>query len=124
DAGGGQLFVPQGSVLDATYSVSGWFGLVCNYTISNCNRFYFDDFIVQERVPDLEPPSVIRLEVVSANQLLIHFSEAVDQNTAEQTTNYSVDQGAGSPMIACLDPMQPQMVSLLFAQTFQENLQY
>lgn len=124
DGTGGQLFVPQGSVMDMTYMASGWFGLVCNYTVSNCNRFYFDDFIVQELVPDVEPPSVTLLELASTNQLVLHFSEPVEPNSAENTGNYQVDQGVGFPLIASRDPQQPNLVSLVFAQNFQQNIQY
>ncbi|MEE4177471.1 MAG: lamin tail domain-containing protein [Bacteroides sp.] len=124
DATGGQLFVQQGSAVDMTYNTSGWFGLVCNYTVSNCNRFYFDDFIVQELVPDVEPPAVTLLELASANQLILHFSEPVEPISAETTGNYQVSQGVGAPMIASRDPQQPNLVSLVFAQNFQENIQY
>ena len=124
DAGGGQFFMPQGSVCDASHLDTGWFGLLCNYTISNCNRFYFDDFEVQELIPDTQPPAVTRLEVVSGNQLLLHFSEPVDLNSAENTANYQVDQGIGAPMIASRDPMQPHLVSLVFPYNFLENTQY
>lgn len=124
DGSGGSLFLPQGSAVDATHASSGWFGLVCNYTVSNCNRFYFDDFIVQDLVPDLVPPVLTRLDVISGNQLLLNFSEPVDLYTAENTSHYFVDQGIGEPMIASRDPAQPQQVSLVFVENFEENLAY
>ena len=124
DAAGGQLFVPQGSVTDLTHTQTSWFGIVCNYTVSNANRFYFDDFIVGDLVPDLEPPKINAVEVASANQLNIHFSKLVEPSTAEDIDNYYVNLGVGNPLSASRNPLQPNIVSLFFAQIFEENIVY
>jgi hypothetical protein len=124
DAAGGQLFVPQGSVTDLTHTQASWFGIVCNYTVSNANRFYFDDFIVGDLVPDLEPPQINAVEVASANQLNIHFSKLVEPSTAQDTDNYFVNLGVGNPLTASRNPLQPNIVSLFFAQSFEENTIY
>jgi hypothetical protein len=124
DASGDQLLIPQGSVSDLTHTETSWFGMVCNYTVSNANRFYFDDFVVSEIVPDLEPPRVNVVEVVSANQLNVHFSKLVEPATAEDTDNYFVNQGIGNPLTASIFPIQPNIVQLFFVQSFEENLFY
>lgn len=124
DAAGGRFLVPQGSATDLTHTASSWFGLVCNYTVSNANRFYFDDFEVGNLVPDIVPPQVTAVEVLSANQLNIHFSKAVEPVTALNTGNYIVNQGIGSPLTASRISAQPNVVTLFFAQSFTENLVY
>lgn len=124
DGAGGQLFIPQGSVTDLTHTQTSWFGMVCNYTVSNANRFYFDDFVVSEIVPDLEPPVVNVLEVVSANQLNVHFSKLVEPNTAQDPDNYFVNQGIGNPLTATINPQQPNVVQLFFVNSFEENFYY
>lgn len=124
DGAGGQLFVPQGSANDLTHTQTSWFGMLCNYTVSNANRFYFDDFVVSEIVPDLEPPVVNVLEVVSANQLNVHFSKLVEPNTAQDTDNYFVNQGIGNPLTATINPQQPNVVQLFFVNSFEENFYY
>jgi len=124
DPAGGHMYIPQGIATDLTYTETSWFGLVCNYTVTNANRFYFDDFVVGDLVPDLEPPKVTAVEVVSANQLNVHFSKVVEPATAEDTDNYFVSHGIGNPLTASRIPTQPNIVSLLFTQSFTENLFY
>lgn len=122
DAAGNRLFTPQGTATDLTHTTSAWFGVVCNYTISNANRFFFDDFEVGQLVPDLNPPTVTATEVISANQLNIHFSKAVEPETAQNPNNYFVNLGIGNPLTASRNPAQPNVVSLFFAQSFTQNV--
>ncbi len=124
DPAGGQMFIPQGSVTDLTHTQTSWFGMVCNYTVTNSNRFYFDDIVVSEIMPDLEPPVVNMLEVVSANQLNIHFSKLVEPSTAQDSDNYYVNQGIGNPLTATISPQQPNVVQLFFVNSFEENRYY
>ncbi len=124
DPQGGLLYLPQGSVFDNSHNTSSWFGVYCNYTISNSNRFYFDDFSVGAYEADTDPPRVENIQVDSPNSLKVFFDKVVDEVTAENTGNYMVDQGVGSPVIASRDPLQPNGVSLLFAQNFTENRVY
>ncbi|MBW6497415.1 MAG: lamin tail domain-containing protein [Bacteroidales bacterium] len=124
DPAGGQMFIPQGSVTDLTHTQTAWFGMVCNYTVTNANRFYFDDFVVSEIVPDLQPPIVNVLEVVSANQLNVHFSKLVEPGTAQDPDNYYVNQGIGNPLTATINSQQPNVVKLFFVNSFEENLYY
>ncbi len=124
DPSGGNLFSPQGTVHDNTYTATSWFGVRCLYTVSNANRFYFDDFFVGEIIPDTDPPEVEMVQVASSNSLVIHFNEVVDAVTAENTSHYHVDGGIGHPMIASLDQSSPNVVSILFADHFEENRLY
>lgn len=124
DPQGGMLFIPQGSVTDNQHTSTAWFGICCRYTVSNANRFYFDDFIVGEHIVDTDPPRVEHVVVESANTLRVHFSKVVDAATAENPANYQVDRGVGQPLIASRDPMAPNIVSLLFPDGFSVNMQY
>jgi hypothetical protein len=124
DPAGGHLFTPQGSVNDAYHTVSGWFGVLCRYTVSNANRFYFDDFFVNEIVPDTVPPAVDAIQVVSSNTLKVIFSKVVDNASAENVNNYTINQGIGNPIVASPDPSMPNEVSLVFPQNFLSNIVY
>ncbi len=124
DQTGGNLFVPQGSVNDSNHTTSEWFGLRCQYTISNSNRFYFDDFFVGEILPDTVPPVVDFVQVTSSNTLKIYFNKVVEPVTAETVTNYVADNGVGYPVIANLDPFTPNTVNLIFAEQFIPNMVY
>lgn len=124
DPQGGLLPVPQGSVHDDTYVTTSWFGVYCRYTVSNSNRFYFDDFFVGEHVEDTEPPLVEHIQVENATTLRVHFNKVVDAATSENTANYLVDQGVGHPLIAGRDPSMPNSVTLLFPASFTVNQIY
>ncbi len=124
DSRGGDLYLPQGSVFDNTYSSTEWFGLFCRYTATNSDRFYFDDIYVGDIIPDIDPPKVLRLNVVDPNILDVHFSKVVEVGSAENVNNYTVDQGIGSPMIANRNPEAPNIVRLMFEQNFTENNLY
>lgn len=58
------------------------------------------------------------VEVMSANQLRIHFSEKVDVATAENTTNYTVNGGIGNPSVATVSSTDDKIVNLLFPSDF------
>ncbi len=124
DPTGGTLFVPQGAVNDANHSQSEWFGVRCQYTVSNANRFYFDDFIVGEIIQDREPPEIDFVQVVTSNTLKVYFNKVVEPITAETVVNYTVNKGIGNPVIANLNPVMPNTVTLLFAGQFAPNLVY
>ncbi len=122
DAAGNRFFTPQGTATDLTHTTSAWFGMVCNYTVSNANRFFFDDFEVGQLVPDLDPPRVTATEVISATQLNIHFNKAVEPVSAQNTGNYLVNHGIGHPLTASRNANQPNVVGLFFAQSFTQNV--
>jgi len=124
DWAGGNLLLPQGSATDLTFTTTNWFGIVCNYTIANIRNFFFDDFVVGPIVLDTDPPAVNLVEVVSANQINVHFSEVVDLATSETTTNYAVNHGIGSPLTATRNSTRPNMVNLFFVTPIIENFNY
>lgn len=121
DQTGGHLLMPQGTAFDNHHTSTSWFGVRCLYTVSNANRFYFDDFHVGEIVPDTIPPRVEMVQVTSSNTLRIFFSKLVEPASAQDVTNYLVDGGTGHPVIASIDQDNPHAVSLLFADHFDEN---
>lgn len=123
DAGGGDIFVPEGEVFDATHEATSWFGIRCSYTSSNNKRFYFDDFYVGDIIPE-EPPSVVSVDVTSPNTLQIVFSRMVDRQTAVDVGNYFVDGGISHPLVVSYDEQVPNEVSLLFFRNFDVNLMY
>lgn len=121
DQSGGHMPLPQGTAFDNHHTSASWFGVRCLYTVSNANRFYFDDFHVGEIVPDTIPPGVEMVQVTSSNTLRIFFSKLVEPASAQDVNNYLVDGGVGHPVIASVDQDNPSAVSLLFASHFDEN---
>jgi len=121
---GGELFLPQGTVTDRVHTATSWFGISCRYTVSNSNRFYFDDFFAGAWEADDAPPVVEEVQVVSASSIRLFFDEVVEAASSESTANYVVDGGVGSPVIASRDPVTPNVVTLLFAEPFDANREY
>jgi len=124
DPQGGQAFVSQGSVSDNTHTSTSWFGVLCKYTSSNINKFYFDDFYVGPIIVDVTPPSITAVSAISANQLEVTFSEAVELNSAENTNHYNVNLGIGNPFLAERSSTNFSKVTLHFTNNFTQALTY
>jgi len=124
DQEGGYDFIPEGSCQDNTFLSSAYMGIFCKYTSSNSAKFYFDDFYVDDLYSDTIPPNVVAVEVLSASELKIEFSETVVLNTVEDTLNYVVNNGFGHPLQALRDPMEFNLALLSFSEDFEDNLTY
>lgn len=122
DPAGGILFVDEGLAFDNTFTTTTHFGIVCKYTVSNSTKFYYDDFYAGAIQVDSIPPQISSLRALSNIQLDVHFSEAVEQLTAENAANYSVNMGIGQPISAFQDLQNPSIVHLTFSTPFPESV--
>ena len=118
DPTGGYAFAPQGSISDMTHNSTQWFGMVCRYTSSNANRFYFDDIYVGPIIVDTIPPAITNLVVTSANTLKVNFSEPLNSASALSPANYFVDNGIGNPDNVAFLPGSNTNVALTFGSPF------
>ncbi len=118
DPAGGNNWQFQGAGTDLTYNTATHLGLVCTYTASNIAGFQFDDIYFGDVLVDQEPPVVSDLLLTSANTLTLTFSEGVDLLSAQNTANYSVNNGVGSPASATVNPENPSQVFLTFTGDF------
>ncbi len=50
-------------------------------------------FEFEDVLPDVTPPVVRGATITNQTTLVVNFSEAIDQNSAENTSNYSIDNG-------------------------------
>lgn len=118
-SGTGNNYVSEGSVTDATFTTSAYFGIwVHQSTSSFFQRHYFDDFEVKPYVPDITPPSISAVTATSPNTLDVLFSEAVQLGTSQTLANYSVNNGIGTPSAAARDASNNALVHLTFANSF------
>lgn len=119
----GNNYVTEGTVTDATFSTSGYFGLLVKQsTASFFGKHYFDDFYVGPIIVDTTPPTIDSLAAISQNQLDVYFNEGVDTASANLETNYSVNNGIGNPASAIRDAGLPSLVHLSFASTFPNGI--
>lgn len=104
-AGTGAL-TPQIIATDGTHAGSSdrFFGFQCVYTVSNINKFFFDDLTINLGAPDAIPPVLLSANADNENQVTAVFDETLDPATATNPTNYLLDNGIGQPVSAVLLP--------------------
>ncbi len=114
--GTGTAFVLEGSVTDATFTTSSFFGLLIKQsTNSFFQKHFFDNIVIQNYVPDVTPPSIQSVTAVSLFSADVLFNEPVEQVSAETAANYSVNNGVGNPNSAQRDGLNPALVHLFFS---------
>lgn len=117
DYSGGTNFVLEASGTDATFNSSSALGVVCVYTASNANKFFYDDFFMGPEIVDLLPPTIVSVTPLSSTELEIIFNEKVNLASAQLLTNFSVNNEIGNPVSAVLQPNE-KTVRLTFAHPF------
>lgn len=122
DTLGGTNFFSEGTVLDATYTTNSNFGLFCRYTSTRSDKFFFDD--LGDPFIDGTNPTIDTVIVISDTQLDVHFSESLEQVSAETTANYSVDSGIGAPSSAIQDGVDASLIHLTFSNAFVNGTNY
>jgi hypothetical protein len=124
DSGQTGLFQSEGSIFDDTYLSGSGMGLWVKHTSSRRQSFFFDDVYVGEVIEDTLPPDLLGVEILSANELRLQFSEPLDANSTANVSQYQLDPGLGNPLAADLNPGDATQVDLEFNNAFQQNTQY
>jgi hypothetical protein len=125
DYGGGQNLTPEFETTDATYGAGNYyFGFHCLYTATRKDKFFFDDVNVQQLMPDTQAPSLLSASALSATEVDVFFSENLDETTASDPANFSLDNGIGQPAAAFLDGVNKTLVHLSLALPLQSQTTY
>lgn len=95
DATGGTDYVLQASGASTAHTTSAVIGVRCTYTVSNANKFFYDDFYAGPVIVDITPPEVVSVTAISTTQIDVLFSEAVDATTVQNTNNYELQPFSG-----------------------------
>ncbi len=123
DHSGGTNFMLEATGSDVTFTSSNYFGVFCNYTVTNATKFFYDDIIVQPTIqPDVTPPNVSVVQVLSSTSLSILFSEAVDLASSQNISNYSANNNLGNPTTAQIQP-DGKTIVLSFSSPFPNGVQ-
>lgn len=125
DYDGSQNLDVEFQATDATYGAGNYyFGFHCLYTATRKDKFFFDDVNVQQLVPDTQAPSLLFATPVSATEVYVFFSENLDENTATDPANFTIDNGIGQPNAAFLDGTNKALVHLSLAAGLQNLTNY
>ncbi|NPA67748.1 MAG: hypothetical protein GXO50_03970 [Chlorobi bacterium] len=121
--GGFDNLVEVGNGTDTDFSTANFLGIFYEFSSTHVTDFRADDISVTGP-PDTTPPIVISAEAVSDNTIIVNFNENLDQTTAENLANYTVDGGIGNPVSATLNTVDNKQTELTFAGTFTDNTNY
>lgn len=124
DPTGGSAFLLEGSGFDNSITTTSWFGIFCKYTTSNSTKFYFDDFYVGPIQVDTTKPIISAVNVISATQLDIQFSETVSTSSASNIANYLVSNSIGNPSAVLKDGSDGSLVHMTFTSPFNAGTIY
>lgn len=119
----GTAFTPSATASDLTYITCSEWSLVCTYTVSNADNFFFDDFYFGDEILDETPPALLSANVTGPNNLDVLFSEPVDAATAGNNNFYTV-AGIGTAQDAVPDDVNTALVHLVFSSAFVPNTSY
>lgn len=124
DNNGNGLFTTEGDTTDITYTTTAHFGIFIKYTSTRTTSFFADDFYVGEVIQDTTAPALNSLEWLSQTEVEAIFSEPLEMLSAENTNNYVLDNGIGTPIDVQQDGTNPARVVLDFATSFVNNTSY
>lgn len=101
-------------------------GIFCNYTASNKNKFFFDNFYFGAPIVDCQQPIVEQVVPHSENfeELMIYFSEIVTPATALDTSRYFVREILQNPTSCQFIDDDYRKVILTFPSSFTERQEY
>jgi hypothetical protein len=123
--GTGTSYTTEGSITDATFTTSLFFGfLVKQSTASFFKKHFFDDVYVGAIIFDTAPPTLISATPLSSTTLDVQFSEPLETTSAQTLTNYTVNNSIGNPSVAMQDGTDPSLVHLTFASSFVNLVPY
>ena len=123
DFTGGSTYTEIASGNDASNLVGTHFGMLCVYTLSNANKFYYDNIYVGNEIVDLSPPVLVSATAISALQIDVLFNEAVTSLSAENTNNYDI-LPFQSAATAAIDLINPALVHITPLSPLQNGISY
>lgn len=124
DINGGYSFELEGVTFDNSFLTTQFFGIFCKYTSSNSSKFYFDDFYVNEIIVDTIPPQITNIEIISSTNIDLYFNETVEVNSAQEISNYFIDNGIGNPQSVLRDQQNYSLVHLEFQESMFPEFYY
>jgi len=123
DYSGGTDFQLEGQARDDTHPLGRFFGLLCTYTSTRSESFFFDDVRVGPLFVDTEPPVLESAAASTPTQLTAFFNEPLDAASASNPANYDLTT-IGNAQSAVLDSENPDRVLLELPGPMQDGETY
>ena len=123
DLTGGTNFVLLSTANDTSPLSNNYSGILSTYTISNANKFYYDDIYIGIEEIDETPPSCLDATVLSATEIDIQFNEPLEQVSVEDASNYTLAPSL-SIFQANLDENNSSIVHLSLAEPMSNGAEY
>ena len=124
-SGTGNMYTNEGSITDATYTSSAFFGfLIKQSTAGFFQKHFFDDIEITNYVPDVTPPSILSATAISTTALDVLFDEPVETISSQLISNYSANNNLSTPLTALQDATNASLLHLTFAIPFTNALAY
>lgn len=101
---------------------SRFFGIQSKYSSSRSDLFFYDDMFVKAFETDKTAPSVVSVGVISANALLVKYSEPV--SNAAEASSYSINNGIGSPSMIAAQGSLGTDYEISFDEDFDPQIDY
>ncbi|MES2762787.1 MAG: lamin tail domain-containing protein [Bacteroidota bacterium] len=121
--GTGSSYFTEGTITDATFTTTAAFGFnVKQSTASFFGKHLFDDIIVAPIVVDVTAPAIVNTAVITNTQLDVLFNEPLEIISAQNVSNYTVNNGIGNPSTAVRDASNFSLVHLTFVTAFSNSL--
>jgi len=120
DIGNTGTYFSEGTSFDNTFKTSTHFGVVCNYTSTRSDKFFFDNFnVTGDPYVDTDPPILLSIEVLSSQEILVNFNEVLDPVSANPLL-YELNTERTNPNQVTIQA-DGQSIKLSFSQHFQNG---
>ncbi|NUO01235.1 MAG: lamin tail domain-containing protein [Saprospiraceae bacterium] len=112
DYSGGNNFQAETTATDATHAIGQYFGVVCYYTTTRAQSFFFDDVRITPLYLDNQPPVLTSVQTPAPNRIIASFNEPLGVASISEEANFLVS-GIGTPTSAAPVAGDPASVELI-----------
>lgn len=118
-------YVSQGKATDLSHVQSSYFGVLCTYTSTRSDKFFFDDIALQGVIfQDTVQPRIRSVAVIDSTTLSLTFSEKVEATTAKDPLNYELIASAENPNSVDYLGNDSSILQLNFTNSFGNGVEY
>ncbi|MEO5910178.1 MAG: lamin tail domain-containing protein [Pelobium sp.] len=96
--GTGNSFFTEGSITDNTFTTTTSFGFLIQQSVASFHKnHFFDNILIQNIIPDIEPPVLNTAGTNNLTAIVLNFNEAVNASDASINSHYNITPGNIQP---------------------------